>query len=180
MQSRQSRGPLRRAFRGAALIAVLSVAMLFGFPDQTHHFMQMLTGQPDELDPITVYPYNYTSSGVAYLISPGLMGYLPPGKADGKLALKDAYVPQRSDKGRVPVRWRYVTGADAKVGDDGQAYPDGATLDLPARPSKDAVLTLRFYPDGKIAARYTTHPEVAADGNVDPALTGSGWKTNRP
>ena len=180
MQSKRSRGPLRRAVRGVAVIAVLTVAMLFGFPDQTHHFMQMLAGQADELDPITVYPYNFTSDGIDYLVSPGLIGYLPPGKADGRLALKEAYVPQRSDKGRVPVRWRYVAGAQAKAPSDGDAYPYGATLDLPPKPSKDAVLTLRFYPDGKVAARYTAHPEVAADGNVDPALAGSDWKTNRP
>ena len=178
MQSRFLRGPLRRALRGAAIIAVLTTAMLFGFPDQTHHFMQMLSGQTEEPDPITVYPYNFTSQGIAYLVSPGLIGYLPPGAASGKLAIKQGYVPSPANKGRLPIRWRYVTDANAPR--DGNAYPYGATLDLPAAPSKAAVLTLRFYPDGKVAARYTTHPEVAAEGNVDAALSGSDWKTNEP
>ena len=178
MQFRLLRGPMRRALRGAAIIAVLTVAMLFGFPDQTRHFMQMLSGQAEEPDPVTVYPYNFTSQGIDYLVSPGLIGYLPPGAATGKLVLRQGYVPARANKGRVPIRWRYVTGANAPR--DGSAYAYDATLDLPASPSKDAVLTLRFYPDGKVAARYTTHPEVAVDGNVDPALAGSDWKTNKP
>ncbi|WP_019937723.1 hypothetical protein [Bordetella sp. FB-8] len=178
MQSRTLRGPLRRALRGAVVIAVLTTAMLFGFPDQTRHFMQMLSGQADPPDPVTVYPYNFTSQGIDYLVSPGLIGYLPPGAATGKRVLRQGYVPAPSDKGRLPVRWRYVMNANAPHG--GGAYDYGATLDLPTPQSKAAVLTLRFYPDGKIAARYTTHPEVAADGNVDPALTGPDWKTNKP
>lgn len=178
MQSRPSRGPVRRALRGAVLIAVLTAAMLFGFPDQTRHFMQMLSGQTEEPDPITVYPYNFTSQGIDYLVSPGLIGYLPPGEAAGKLALKQGYVPAPANKGRIPVRWRYVTAANAPR--DGDTYTYGATLDLPPVPSKAAVLTLRFYPDGKVAARYTTQPEVAAKGNVDAALSGSGWTTNKP
>ena len=178
MQSRPLRGPLRRALRGAAVIAVLASAMLFGFPGQTRHFMQMLSGQAEEPDPVTVYPYNFTSQGIDYLISPGLIGYLPPGAASGKLVLKQSYVPAPADKGRLPLRWRYV--ADANAPRDGDTYTYGATLDLPAAPSKAAVLTLRFYPDGKVAARYTTQPEVAADGNVDAALSGSDWKTNKP
>lgn len=178
MQSRPLRGPLRRALRGAAIIAVLTMAVLFGFPDQTRHFMQMLSGQAEEPGPVTVYPYNFTSQGIDYLLSPGLIGYLPPGEASGKLALKQSYVPASANKGRLPIRWRYVAGANAPR--DGDTYTYGATLDLPAAPSKAAVLALRFYPDGKVAARYTTQPEVAADGNVDAALSGSDWKTNKP
>ncbi|MGN6578541.1 MAG: hypothetical protein ACTHJ1_00970 [Bordetella sp.] len=178
MQSRFLRGPLRRALRGTAIIAALSAAMLFGFPGQTRHFMQRLSGQETEPDPVTVYPYNFTSKGIDYLVGPGLIGYLPPGAAAGKLVLRQGYVPALANKGRIPVRWRYVTAANAPR--DGDAYTYGATLDLPAAPSKAAVLTLRFYPDGKVAARYTTEPEIAADGNVDPALAGPGWATNKP
>jgi|GEM_PF-3510873 len=178
MQSRSLRGPLRRALRGAAIIAVLTAATLFGFPGQTRHFMQMLSGQTEEPDPVTVYPYNFTSQGIAYLVSPGLIGYLPPGAAAGKLAIKQGYVPAPADKGRIPIRWRYVKDANAPR--DGDTYTYSATLDLPPAPSKAAVLTLRFYPDGKVAARYTAQPEVAVDGNVDAALVGAGWKTNKP
>lgn len=178
MQSRILRGPLRRALRGAVVIAALTAAVLFGFPGQTRHFMQMLSGQDDSPDPVTIYPYNFTSKGIDYLVSPGLIAYLPPDAATGKLVLRQGYVPAPSDKGRLPVRWRYVTGANAPH--EGGTYTYGATLDLPAAPSKAAVLTLRFYPGGRIAARYTTHPEVAEHGNVDPALTGPDWKTNTP
>ncbi len=171
------RGPLRRALRGAVIIAVLTTVMLFGFPDQARHFMQTLSGEADEPDPISVYPYNFTPYGIEYVISPGLLGYLPPGLADGKLMLKQGYVPAAADKGSVPVRWRYVKGEYASASRD--TYTFGASLAL-SSPSKGDVLTLRFYPDGKAAARYTAHPEVGAAGNVDPALPGPGWKTNKP
>ena len=178
MQSGFLRGPLRRVLRGALIIAALTTAMLFGFPDQTRHFLQTLSGQVEAPDPVTVYPYNFTPQGIDYLVSPGLIGYLPPGAATGKLVLEQAYVPALANKGRIPIRWRYVAQANAPR--DGSTYTYGATLELPPAPSKAAVLTLRFYPDGKVAARYTTHPEIAAQGNVDPALAGPDWKTNKP
>jgi hypothetical protein len=169
------RGPLRRAFRGALIIAVLTSAVLFGFPEQTRHFMQTLSGQAEEPDPVTVYPYNFTPYGIEYAVGSGLLGYLPADTADGKLVLKQGYTPSAADGNNLPVRWRYVTGEHANATRD--SYPYGATLALPARPSKTAVLTLRFYPDGRVAARYTEHPETAASGNVDAALPGQGWKS---
>ena len=93
MQSGFLRGPLRRVLRGALIIAALTTAMLFGFPDQTRHFLQTLSGQVEAPDPVTVYPYNFTPQGIDYLVSPGLIGYLPPGAATGKLVLEQAYVP---------------------------------------------------------------------------------------
>jgi hypothetical protein len=176
MQFNALPGPVRRALRGAVIIVVLMGVMLFGFPGQARHFMQLLSGETEEPDPVTVYPYNFTGYGIEYVVSPGLLGYLPAGAADGRTVLKDAYVPAPQDKGAVPVRWRYVTGEYADKPRD--HYDFGATLKLPARPSKDAVLTIRFYPGGGAAARYTTHPETAASGSVDTTLAGSGWVGN--
>jgi len=182
MQDRQApggRGSGRRLLRGALVVGLLVVAVLASDPAQLGRWARYLgvdDGQPPE--PLTVYPYNFTGHGLDYALGPALVAYLPPGAADGRTVLKDAYTPPtRGDS--LPVRWRYVEG-DATAARPDSRYPFGATLALPPRPSKEAVLTLRFYPDGRVAARYTTRPEVAAEGGaVDAALPGGDWTSNR-
>ncbi|ARP93307.1 hypothetical protein [Bordetella genomosp. 13] len=159
------------------IVALFGVAGLAANSGQVQQWWAERTGRGAEPAPITVHPYNFTGQGVQYAIGAALLAYLPPGAADGRTVLKDGYTPPAPDA-PLPVRWRYVNGDSA--GSAGQTdYPYAATLELPRRPSDDAVLTLRFYPDGQVAARYTTEPEVVQSGSVAQSLTGSGWKTNR-
>jgi len=178
MQDRQAPGPgsRRRIARGVLLVALLGVAVLAGNPDQVGRWSRYLgIGDEQPADPVTVYPYNFTGHAVQYALGPALLAYLPAGSADGHTVLKDAYTPPARDD-TLPVRWRYVDGGQAAEPD---RYPYGATLALPARPSRDAVLALRFYPDGRVAARYTTQPEVADEGASVPAELPGGWTANR-
>jgi len=151
-------------------IALLALGFAAASPDAVHDWWRQRFGA-SEPQPVTVYPYNFTGRPVEYLISPGLLGYLPAGAADGRTVLKDAYVPA-ADGAPLPVRWRY-----AGEGQGGSAYRYAVTLPAPERPAGDVVLTVRFYPDGEVAARYTTAPETAAAGGQVPySLPGPGWQ----
>ncbi|WP_144630302.1 hypothetical protein [Bordetella genomosp. 13] len=169
------RGPARRILRLVLIVALFAVAGLAARSDDVQRWLGDRNAAQAEVKPITVYPYNFTGQGVEYAIGAALLAYLPPGAADGQTVLKQGYTPP-SDDAPLPVRWRYV---DRSSGQQPTDYPFAATLKLPRRPSDDAVLTLRFYPDGQVAARYTTQPEVAPGGTVPQSLTGSGWQRNR-
>jgi len=177
-QNDSPRRPARRFLRLVLIVALFAVAAMAANSGALRQWWGAHVGDDRaEADPVTVYPYNFTQQGVEYAIGAALLAYLPPGAADGHTVLKQGYVPPSNDA-PLPVRWRYLN-RDQAGAQQARDYPFSATLALPRRPSKDAVLVLRFYPDGKVAARYTTQPEVAQSGNVAQALPGDGWVSNR-
>lgn len=120
----------------------------------------------------TLVPYNFTSYPLEYRLGDGVTDTLPAHSANGASAQLLAYRPASAQE---PLRlsWRYLPADGGQV----SSRTFEATLQQPARPPGRSVLTLRFYPEGRVAARYTDAPEMSDRGNVAAELPGDGWVT---
>ncbi len=154
----------------AAVIAMVAGAYVYeGRSDMQNFQRSALEGA------VTVYAYNFTPYDIAYSTTPGRRWFSDANDASGKNAYGFGYKPT-SPEAPLDVSWRYNSGPQAT--EDGN-YPFHATFLQPKRPAGEVVLELRFYPDGKVAARYATTPLGLASGNVDPELPGNDWVSNR-
>ena len=167
------RSTLRVCLLGLALAAA-SVAHSHAnaaSPDPASESQGVVTGRSPL---VNIKTYNFTPYGVAFLIGDAVQGSAHPNAATGS---SSSITPLRRVPAGTPVdvRWRYTNGPNATPRDD---YPFRATLREPSRPYGDVSLTVRFFPEGKVAMRYTLKPEISDFENVPAALPGNGWESN--
>ena len=67
------RGPARRILRLVLVVALFAVAGLAATSDDLKRWMGDSGGAQAEVEPITVYPYNFTGQGVEYAIGAALL-----------------------------------------------------------------------------------------------------------
>lgn len=166
------RNLLLRVLLGLLVLVVVVVGGLYaGEAWQTHARAKQYAAlvKPSE----TLKTYNFTPYRLKYVLNERYSETLTPNVATGAGTLLFAFQFE-SDKDPLRLSWSYVAP-------DGSAEPDSpkyeAILPQPVRPAGRAVLTLRFYPEGRVAARFTETPEIGDFDNVSPELTGEGWVT---
>ena len=133
----------------------------------------------ESMPAVSVVPYNFTKYGIDYRIGERWGGSVQPGEANGHGVLLYAYVPGESGAPMI-ISWRYVTGEyQGKYQEGSQEYMYTVTLPEPSRKVSDNTLMIRFYPDGKVAVRYTDEPDYSDLENISPRLNKSDWETNQ-
>lgn len=148
--------------RRKSILGVLLLVIVGYFLQSTLRHL----GEPRERAPwpVNMYTYNFTPYGIEFQLGEHSGGIEQANVANGGSVVIMGYAPTFPDE-PMRISWRYVTGKYRNTPAD--AYPFIVTLPQHVRPpGENVALTIRFYPEGKVAARYTAHPESADYGNT--------------
>lgn len=132
---------------------------------------------PQEVLGVFNVGYNFTPYAVGYQLGErtggDLMAYRKEGGGANGAGSVCCYKPEYPGQPLI-VRWNYYGGLYGET--DRNVWHYEATLN-PSFPKNEMpqTLTVRFYPGGRVAVRYTDQPESSDFGNVSPELSGSAW-----